>query len=159
MADHPLRSANHLSLGRPLPYQQANSTQAYHLAVARGHLSLRRDLCSINLNFSRVSFTKWEILTRYSPVRHFTRSRRNFLVRLACVKHAASVHSEPGSNSPYRNLKRSSHNPDKFVIFDFLSVTLSHVYVKELIFLLHFPFAFFRTCFIDYLIRILMQAF
>ena len=24
----------------------------------------------------------------------------NFLVRLACVKHAASVHSEPGSNSP-----------------------------------------------------------
>ena len=23
-----------------------------------------------------------------------------FLVRLACVKHAASVHSEPGSNSP-----------------------------------------------------------
>ena len=25
---------------------------------------------------------------------------RNFLVRLACVKHAASVHSEPESNSP-----------------------------------------------------------
>jgi hypothetical protein len=35
-------------------------------------------------------------------VRHFTRPKQaqGFLVRLACVKHAASVHSEPGSNSP-----------------------------------------------------------
>jgi hypothetical protein len=38
--------------------------------------------------------------TCYSPVRHYTHSRRNFLVRLACIKHAASVRSEPGSNSP-----------------------------------------------------------
>ncbi|MEY3168578.1 MAG: hypothetical protein RLY44_558, partial [Actinomycetota bacterium] len=35
-------------------------------------------------------------LTR-SPLIH---SRRNFIVRLACVKHAASVRPEPGSNSP-----------------------------------------------------------
>ena len=35
----------------------------------------------------------------YSPVRHSTRTRRYFLVRLACVRHAASVRSEPGSNS------------------------------------------------------------
>ena len=38
--------------------------------------------------------------TCYSPVRHFTRPRRDFLVQLACVRHAASVRSEPGSNSP-----------------------------------------------------------
>ena len=38
--------------------------------------------------------------TRYSPVRHFTQGRSPFRVRLACVKHAASVRSEPGSNSP-----------------------------------------------------------
>ena len=37
--------------------------------------------------------------TCYSPVRHSTHTRRCFLVRLACVKHAASVRSEPGSNS------------------------------------------------------------
>ena len=43
--------------------------------------------------------------TRYSPVRHsvnyllFRRFVRNCFVRLACVKHAASVHPEPGSNS------------------------------------------------------------
>ena len=38
--------------------------------------------------------------TCYSPVRHFTRARRPFHVRLACVRHAASVQSEPESNSP-----------------------------------------------------------
>ena len=38
--------------------------------------------------------------TRYSPVRHSTQDRSPFRVRLACVKHAASVRSEPGSNSP-----------------------------------------------------------
>ena len=43
--------------------------------------------------------------TRYSPVRHsvtkrsFRRNQVKCFVRLACVKHAASVHPEPGSNS------------------------------------------------------------
>ena len=46
--------------------------------------------------------SKGRLPTRYSPVRHFTgpKQARGVLVRLACVKHAASVHSEPGSNSP-----------------------------------------------------------
>ena len=30
------------------------------------------------------------------------RPKANFLVRLACVRHAASVRSEPGSNSPVK---------------------------------------------------------
>ena len=37
--------------------------------------------------------------TRYSPVCHSTHPLRDFRVRLACVRHAASVDSEPGSNS------------------------------------------------------------
>src|SRR5436190_23413895 len=37
--------------------------------------------------------------TRYSPVCHSTDPLRDFRVRLACVRHAASVDSEPGSNS------------------------------------------------------------
>ena len=37
--------------------------------------------------------------TCYSPVRHCTQGLLPFLVRLACVKRAASVDSEPGSNS------------------------------------------------------------
>ena len=46
-----------------------------------------------------MSPTTRQIPTRYSPVRHSTRHRRDFRVRLACVRHAASVQSEPGSNS------------------------------------------------------------
>ena len=42
--------------------------------------------------------------TCYSPVRHFTQGRSPFRVRLACVRHAASVQSEPESNSPVKLL-------------------------------------------------------
>jgi hypothetical protein len=38
------------------------------------------------------------LLTR-SPLIH---QQAGFIVRLACVKHAASVHPEPGSNSPLK---------------------------------------------------------
>ena len=41
--------------------------------------------------------------TCYSPVRHGFLKKASFLdssVRLACIRHAASVHPEPGSNSP-----------------------------------------------------------
>jgi hypothetical protein len=34
VADHPLRPATHRSLGRPLPYQQANGTRAHPQTVA-----------------------------------------------------------------------------------------------------------------------------
>ena len=73
MADHPLRSATDRRLGRPLPHQPANQTQA--------HLS------PINLWPKKdVSFRRYEVLiivsngypsvrgrlpTRYSPVRRF----------------------------------------------------------------------------------------
>jgi hypothetical protein len=41
--------------------------------------------------------------TCYSPVRHSIHPPKGALiVRLACVKHAASVHPEPGSNSPLK---------------------------------------------------------
>ena len=42
--------------------------------------------------------------TCYSPVRHSsTQASLGLSVRLACVKHAASVHPEPGSNSPQKH--------------------------------------------------------
>ncbi len=41
--------------------------------------------------------------TCYSPVRHScTPASWGLTVRLACVKHAASVRPEPGSNSPQK---------------------------------------------------------
>ena len=69
--------------------------QAFQLLIMRlGVLS------GISLLFKRLSQAGRQVvyvlLTRaplYSP------SEEDFLVRLACVKHAASVRSEPGSNS------------------------------------------------------------
>ena len=47
---------------------------------------------------------KGRLPTCYSPVRHFTHGLLHFLVRLACVKRAANVDSEPGSNSRLNRL-------------------------------------------------------
>ena len=44
-------------------------------------------------------------VTHYSPVRHSHPGASSWdPVRLACVKHAASVHPEPESNPPQKNL-------------------------------------------------------
>ena len=56
--------------------------------------------------------------TCYSPVRHSsTEASFGLSVRLACVKHAASVHPEPGSNSPQKRFRKKqavkSPNPTK----------------------------------------------
>ena len=88
-------------LGGPLPHQLANQT--------RGHLSAHKalvirgcpqiTLCGISSRFQLLSPTERQVshalLTR-SPLSY---PRRNNPVRLACVRHAASVRPEPGSNS------------------------------------------------------------
>ena len=51
---------------------------------------------------------KGRLPTCYSPVRHCTQGLLPFLVRLACVKRAASVDSEPGSNSRLISLRYQS---------------------------------------------------
>ena len=52
-------------------------------------------LASVSRRYPRL----WDrLLTCYSPVRH---SRIATCVRLACIRHAASVYPEPGSNSPW----------------------------------------------------------
>src|SRR5699024_680058 len=62
-------------------------------------------LSSIRPSFPGLSQSQGQvthvILTR-SPLIH-PQQAGSFSVRLACVKHAASVHPEPGSNSPYKN--------------------------------------------------------
>src|SRR2546422_2758948 len=50
--------------------------------------------------------------TRYSPVCHSTDPLRDFRVRLACVRHAASVDSEPGSNSHVKDVGSRTRTPD-----------------------------------------------
>ena len=53
-------------------------------------------LAKVSLSYSPL---QGRLVTCYSPVRHCTQVLLPFLVRLACVRHAASVDSEPGSNS------------------------------------------------------------
>src|SRR6476660_3517244 len=61
-------------------------------------------LAKVSLGYSR---PEGRLPTCYSPVRRSTGVRRPFRARLACVRHAASVRSEPGSNSPLKMLEHS----------------------------------------------------
>ena len=88
---------------------------------------------------SRYSSCRGRSSTRYSPVRHSTRGRSPFRVRLACVKHAASVQSEPESNSPVQICSRSllGRNQNlKVVLFPFaLRLSMNQADLRPLPFL------------------------
>ena len=65
------------------------------------------DLCGISSPFQTLSPTQGQITHALLTRAPLYSTRRNFLVRLACVKHAASVRSECRRYV----LKRSSHGP------------------------------------------------
>ena len=92
----PLRPDTDLRLGEPLPHQLANQPRPPPKADCSFDLAM---LCGISLGFPKLSPTQGQVVTCYSPGRHCTHGLLHFLVRLACVRHAASVDSEPGSNS------------------------------------------------------------
>ncbi len=119
MAGRPLRPATHRRLGEPLPHQLANGTRAPPQAptfMKRSALGTgSRDPMSssgISPPFGRLFRTRGQVthvlLTR-SPL--YRGSCDPFLVRLACVRHAASVRSEPGSNSPSKVEPLTGHRP------------------------------------------------
>ena len=108
MAVYPLRPATHHRLGGPLPHQLANAPQVHPCSRLDGRfniLSMRSVyLSGFSYRFQQLSRTHGQVtyvlLTR-SPLSLFgSKLPRNF-VRLACIRHAASVHPEPGSNSPF----------------------------------------------------------
>ena len=74
--------------------------------VNRGRLSPKIDLFGAYPVLAPVSRRypkpKGRLSTCYSPVRRFTHPKRGFHARLACIRHAASVQSEPESNSPVK---------------------------------------------------------
>ena len=117
MAGHPLRSATDRRLGRPLPCQLANQTRV-HL-IPPEFFTLHHAMPCAYAVLAAVSScyppVQGRLPTRYSPVRHsvtktsFRRNRLKCFVRLACVKHAASVHPEPGSNSQKMCLFQVQH--------------------------------------------------
>ena len=103
MADHPLRPATRRCLGEPLPHQLADGTQADQKArvapLSSPSANLKRTyvvLANLSVGYPSPYGT---LPKYYSPVRHSCIATG---VRLACVKHAASVRSEPGSNSPIK---------------------------------------------------------
>ena len=106
MAGRPLRPATDCRLGRPLPHQQANPTLAH--PIARGLTSPRfpfTDVCGISQSFDWLFPTTGKIPKHYSPVRRSSACIATpVTARLACVRHAASVQSEPGSNSSVKTL-------------------------------------------------------
>ena len=115
MAVHPLRPATDRCLGRPLPCQPANQTRAHPVPpefFTQGDVSscAYAVLAAVSSCYPPV---QGRLPTRYSPVRHsvtkssFQRNQIKCFVRLACVKHAASVHPEPGSNSHKKCLSAS----------------------------------------------------
>ena len=99
-----------VSLGRPLPYQQADGTQAPleatgseespPLVLAAYAAQPYSVLASLSGGYPQL---RGRLPTRYSPLRH---SHQDYIaialdpVRLACLIHDASVRSEPESNSP-----------------------------------------------------------
>ena len=101
MADHPLRPATDHCLGRPLPHQQANPTRAPPVAINLSRMPLSRHpayavLAEVSLGYPP---QEGRFPRATHPCATHGPGEPEPRVRLACVKHAASVRSEPGSNS------------------------------------------------------------
>ena len=112
VAGHPLRSATDRRLGGLLSHQLANQTRV-HLIPPEFFTPCHATSCAYAVLPAVSSCyppVQGRLPTRYSPVRHsvtkifIRRIKSKCFVRLACVKHAASVHPEPGSNSHKKGL-------------------------------------------------------
>ena len=99
MTDHPLRPVTRRSLGEPLPHQLADRPRAHPKVTAEAAFNLAITW-GINPGFPGLSPAFGQVahvlLTR-PPLRP---KQAQVSVRLACLIHAASVRSEPESNSP-----------------------------------------------------------
>ena len=95
-----------VALVEPLPHQLANQTSAARITQG---LTIPcfppQGVCGISTPFGALSPITRYVPTHYSPVRHSPPGASSrAAVRLACVKHSASVQSEPGSNSSVQSL-------------------------------------------------------
>ena len=102
VGDHPLRPPTRRRLGEPLPHQPADGTQVppkVDCSFIHGSLT-PVNTWGISSPFELLSPASGQVthvlLTR-SPLTTSLLS-----VRLTCIRHAASVHPEPGSNSPQK---------------------------------------------------------
>ena len=105
MAGRSLKPATDRGLGEPLPLQLANRTQA-HPQAGSFHLSTYEVLANVSVSCPSPG-------GRFLRVTHPFATETYAPVRLACVRHAASVHPEPGSNSPLLYLYEDLENRQK----------------------------------------------
>ena len=88
-------------IGRgPIPHRKSFPPQTMQSGVLFG---IRPSFPGLSQSAGQITHV---LLTR-SPLEH---PRRGLSARLACVKHAASVRPEPGSNSPLKN-NTTTHLP------------------------------------------------
>ena len=91
-------------IGRgPIPHRKSFPPQDMHLGVLSG---IRPSFPGLSQSAGQITHV---LLTR-SPLEY---PRKGLSVRLACVKHAASVRPEPGSNSPNKNPHQTWANPNQ----------------------------------------------
>ena len=104
VAARPLRPATDRRLGERLPHQLANRPQAQLPAPSKKSFACRGLPPQAHAVLSAISRRYSSLKGRYPCVTHpsatpwLTEVSQG--VRLACVRHAASVYPEPGSNSP-----------------------------------------------------------
>ena len=109
MGDLPLRTPTDRRHGGPLPRHQANQTHPHPAAINLSFdldVRIKHHRALIRLS-PGCSLPRGRLDTRYSPVRRSpseVASNSHDAPRLACVRPVASVHPEPGSNSPLYNL-------------------------------------------------------
>lgn len=100
VADQSLNPAKHHRLGGPLPHQLANVAHSDLLAKQTLPfilLSCKNNKYSVLSDVSiRYPNLKGTLSTCYSPIRRYDIA---IIARHACIRHTASVHPEPGSNS------------------------------------------------------------
>ena len=107
MAGRPLRPATRRSHGGPLPRHQADRTRPHPIPMNLSQKDMHPTGASgITTRFQELFRCMGQVghalLTR-SPLSRPEQAPAD-PVRLACVKHAASVHPEPESNPPQKNL-------------------------------------------------------
>src|SRR5580658_6386760 len=91
-------------IGRgPIPHRKSFPPQDMHPMVISG---IRPSFPSLSRSAGQITHV---LLTR-SPLEY---PRKGLSVRLACVKHAASVRPEPGSNSPTKNPPPNRQGSDR----------------------------------------------
>ena len=105
VADRPLRPATDRGLGEPLPHQPANRPRAQLPALHRSEallLCVEEEKPMRHCRRFLAGIPHWKAGHPCATHPSATPSSlcRPQDVRLACVRHAASVYPEPGSNSP-----------------------------------------------------------